>query len=217
MAIECGNPLQVCAMRVTLLDDSGAVADVDDNYYVSDKVIDVGVTPDLKAPTESELDGGCDCTFGTYRGKAKLRRWLFAVNRGALEPALESLLLGATTVNSGNDVLGYAFPDETTCVTAEISVAFEFWMKNWVDDAQDSAWPWWHAVYPSSTWQIGDQTYGLALGPRVLNGFSRTNTAWGQGPYGDGPGIDIRRGAIYLDDVDPPAGVCGFQTVDPGS
>lgn len=217
MSVECGNALQICAMRVTLLDSLGNVADQADNMYVSDKVIEIGQQADLKPPTESELDGGCDCTFGTYRGNAKLRRWLFALSRGAIEPGLIAMMTGHTTISDASDPIGVSWADSSACATGEVAVAFEFWMKHWVDDAQDATWPWWHHVYPSTTWQVGDNTFGLQLGPNVLNGFSRTNLAWGQGPYGDGPGVDIRRGAFFLDDVDPPSGFCGFQSVTPGS
>lgn len=217
--MECGNSLQICAMRVTLLDGQGNVVDAPDNMYISDKVIEVGVNPDVEAGATSELPGGCDCSFGSYRGKDKLKRWLFALSRGAVEPALLSLMLGATPIEDGADVIGIAWPDELGCNTDYDSLAFEFWTKHWIDDAQDSLWPWWHHVYPSTSWQIGDQTYGLNLGPSVLNGFSRTNLAWGQGPYGDGPGVDIRRGGFWLEDAagGPPDAACGWQSATPGS
>lgn len=217
MSVECGNSLQICALRVTLLDSLGNVASGADNYYVSDKVIEISVNPEIQAGATSDLAGGCDCSLGSFRGRDKLLRWNFALSRGAIEPALLSLMIGATLIESGPDPIGVAWPDAISCGTTEVPVAIEFWTKHWIDDAQDTVWPWWHHVYPSTSWQIGDQTYNNDFAANQLNGFSRTNTAWGQGPYGDGPGYDIRRGGFFLDTVDPPAGFCGFQTITPGS
>jgi hypothetical protein len=215
--VECGTSLQICAMRATLLNDDGSVASASNNSYVSDRVTEVGWTPDILAGTESDMPGGCDdCLAHTFKGKDKLRRFGFALSRSAIEPALTAMMLGWGTVDSGADAIGLVVPFETQCVT-ERKVAFEFWTKHWVNDEKDSTWPWWHHIYPSTIWQIGDQTFNAELGPFVINGFSRTNTLWGDGPYGDGPGVDHRRGTFFLTDIDPPSGACGFAHVAPGS
>lgn len=218
MSIDCGNSLQICAMRVTLLNSDGSVSSVTDNSYVSDKVIEVGFTPDVRQGAQIDLEGGCDCLEATFLGKTILRRFGFTVNRGAVEPALVAMMTGGTPIVDGGDAIGLAWSDELGCGDDEIKVAFEYWTKNWNGDEQDDVWPWWHHVYPTTIWQIGDTAYNAtAFSPNVLNGFSRTNRQWGQGPYGDGPGYDIRRGGFWLDDADPPAGVCGFQHIAPGS
>ena len=218
MSVECGASVQVCAMRFTLLDSSGDVDDVEDNSYVSDKVIEVGFDPQIAAGQAFDLECGCDGISQTFRGRDKLLRFAFALSRAAVEPALMSMLLNVEEITDGDDVLGIAWGDDLGCQRAEKKVAFEFWTKHWVGDEQDADWPWWHNVYPTTIWQVGPSAYnGTAFAPEVVNGFTRSNTRWGQGPYGDGPGTDIRRGARFLTDEDPPAGLCGFQHADPGS
>lgn len=217
--MECGNTLEICGLRATLLDDTGAVADVDDNMYVSDKIVEIGWSPTVRTGAETELPGGCNgCLLGTHKYPDKVTRFGFALSRGAIEPALQVLMLGANPVTSGSDIIGIGWPDPSLCIDNQ-AVAFEFWTKHWVDDAPDLDWPWWHHVYPWTTWAPGDQTYGADLTGNILNGTSRSNPAWGQGPYGDGPGIDFRRGGYYLEDANggPPAGFCGLQTATPGS
>lgn len=212
--IECGAPIQICAMRFTLLDDLGNVQDVADNSYVTNKGIEVQVSPEVEAGTSSILKGGCDDVLARYKGRDILLNWTFTFNRGALEPELVGLILGTQMFVDTGDVFGYALPgpsDEPS------NVAFEMWMKYWVDGAQHPIWPWVHLTYPSTSWQLGDQTRGQDLQPEVMTGFSRTNLAWGQGPYGDGPGYDIRYGAIYLQQADPPTAACAAADVEPGS
>lgn len=214
--MECGTPLQVCAMRATLLDSLGNVQAVADNVYVSDKIVEVGVSPEIEPGTSSILKGGCDNVIARYKGRDILLNWTFEMARGALEPALVAMLLNATPIEDGADVIGWANP---WLGEEPAYVAFEFWMKNQIDDAQDPDWPWIHFCYPSTSWQFAPQTYGQELQNQTLAGFSRTNLAWGQGPHGDGPGYDIRRGGVWYEDdayVLPTAG-CGYQTVTPGS
>lgn len=218
MATECGASVQICGMRFTLLDSTGDVSDAEDNSYVSAKVIDVGFAPDIAQGNQFNQECGCDGIQNTFKGRDKLLRFGFQLNRAAVEPALMSMLLNVVAIEEGDDVLGVAWGDDLGCDRQEIKAAFEFWTKHWVGDEQDADWPWWHNVYPTTIWQVGDSNYsGTAFAPEVLNGFTRTNTRWGQGPYGDGPGYDIRRGARFLTDEDPPVGECSFQHVEPGS
>lgn len=218
MAVDPGNSLQICAMRVTLLDSTGAPVGGADTGYATPKISEVGFSASIREGAEIDLDGGCDCLEATFKGRNILRRFAFALNRTALEPALTALMIGATPIEDGADTIGLAWPDnELGCGDSEVKVAFEFWTKNWVDDEQDDVWPWLHHVYPTTVWQIGDTAYNAtAFAPNVLNGFSRTNRQWGQGPYGDGPGYDIRRGGWFLTDVDPPT-EDGYLNVTPGS
>jgi hypothetical protein len=218
MAVECGVSLQICAIRATLLDELGSVLDVEDNAYVSDKMISVVVTPDIEPGTTSTVVSGCDCTVVDYRGNDKLKRWLFELNRAAVEPALLSMMIGATLIEDGADAIGVAWPSAQACGDDVVRlVAIEFWTKHFVDDSQDPTWPWWHHVYPATSWQIGAVTYENGPATQPLNGFSKTNTSWGQGPYGDGPGYDIRRGGFWLTTDGPPTAQCGFVTAEPGS
>ena len=58
--------------------------------------------------------------------------------------------------------------------------------------------PYFHWVFPSTTWVFGDNTFEEGPAQPTLNGTSQTNGNWGDGPYGDGPpdGQDISRGRL---------------------
>lgn len=217
MAVECGQSLQLCAIRLTLLDSLGNVDAGPDNSYVSDRIISVSPSPDVEAGTTSTLVGGCDCTLGDYRGNDKLKRFLFSIETGSLEFAMLNLMIGGTLISDAGDPIGIGWPGPIECGSAPPNVAFEFWTKHWVDDSQDATWPWLHHCYPSTYWMIGEATYENDFARPVLNGFSRQNLQWGQGPYGDGPGFDIRRGGVWLSADALPTATCDFQTVSPGS
>jgi len=48
----------------------------------------------------------------------------------------------------------------------------------------------------------------------VVNGFSRTNASWGDGPYGDMPEAipTDAPGGFWYSSVAQPAAECGYQT-----
>lgn len=218
MSVVCGPSLQLCAVRVTLLDDLGNVSPAEDNSYVSDLIGSVGANPDILAGTQQTLIGGCDCVVADYRGTDKLRRFLFQMALNAIEPGLLALLIGADVITEAGDLIGNTWPAPTPCGETAPQVGFEFWTKHFVGDAIDPEWPWFHHVYPSSSWQIGAQTYNNQFAEPQVNGFSRTNALWGNGPYGDQPtGYDFSRGGYFLTTEDPPVADCGFQHVAPGS
>jgi len=218
MAAPCGVSLHVCTIRITVLDpDTGAVADAEDNSYVTGKSLSVQVTPTIEAGADITLTGGCDCVVASYRGTDKLKRFEFEMNIASLEPAMIAMMVGGTIINDGTYDTGVAWPSALECGEAEPAVAFEFWTDHWNGDAQDPDYPYIHHVYPQTRWQIGQQQYQNDFAQPVLTGFSRQNLAWGDGPYGDGPGADIRNGGWFYTDVTPPEAACAAATVEPSS
>jgi hypothetical protein len=219
MAVNCGVSFGVCAMRATLLDAEGNVADVEDNSYVSDKVVTVNLTPNIETGNTFSKRNGCGCSLARFKS-ADIFNWFeFAIARGALEPALEAMLLGGATIEDGADIVGLAFPSALACEEGEVQVALEFWTQHVVGSGRDSIHPYVHWVFPTTIWQLGDNTAEEDLMDMNLTGFSRTNTAWGEGPYGDGPpdGQDISEGGYWKTDIAPPAASCDLATVEPGS
>lgn len=121
-----------------------------------------------------------------------------------------ALMIGAETIVDGADTVGLAFPSQLDCDECEPAVALEFWTKHIVGSGQDGIHPWVHWVFPKTVWQLGDNSAEEDFLQTALTGFSRTNTQWGAGPYGDGPpdGQDISEGGYWKTDVDPPAAEC---------
>ncbi len=218
MSSYCGNSLQLCGVRVTKLDDLGNVSDEEDNAYITDKSLSIVLTPQIIVGPEINIPGGCCPSLGNAKQPDSQVRMTFAWVRQALEPALQTLLVGGDPIVDGANVIGATEPPPVSCGGGQLAVALEFWTKNWNGDAQDQVWPWWHFVYSSTSWSKAPSTAANDLMSSTVNGFSRTNDLWGNGPWGDQPtGIDASRGAFYLTQEDPPTAECGWIHVAPGS
>lgn len=225
MAAPCGVALGLCALRVTrLVPESGCVAASPDNSFVTTDLITLQLTPVLEAGADITLVGGCDCIVATYRGTDKLKRFDFVITNPKLSPALYEMMIGGTGINNGVVPVGTTWPALLQCGQAQATVAIEFWVKHWNNAAQDLVYPWIHHVYPNTSWMIGQQTFQNGFAEPVLNGYTRTNECWGDGPYGDGPhaeygtAIDISSGGFYYTAVNPPADtLCDYSDVTPAS
>lgn len=218
MAAPCGVSLHICRMRATLLTETGAVSPDADNYYVSDSLLTVGVTPNVAQGADLELRGGCDCVIASYRGVDSLKRFDFEVTTGKMEPGLFALLIGGTILTGSDGTyvvdVGVAYPGPIECDDSPSNLAFEFWTDHWNGDSIDPDFPYIHHIFPQSRWQVGQQTYGNEFAQPVLTGYSKQNLAWTD-PYGDGPGVDVPYGAWFYTDVAAPAAECELQTVTP--
>lgn len=218
MSHFCNPSLQLCAIRVTLLDDLGNISDEEDNSYVSDLAVSITNTPEIVVGAVVNLPGGCCPSIANGKQPDSQVRNNFAFVRGGLEWGLEALLLGSEVYVDGSDIIGASEPSPQSCGGLSRKVAFEFWTKNWDGDSQDQVWPWIHWTYPASSWAKGAATASAEFMQPTVNGFSIKNELWGNGPYGDQPaGIDISRGGSYLTQEDPPTAECGYQHATPGS
>lgn len=217
MAAECLAAIHLCAIRVTRLDAVGNPAAGPNNVYVSNKPIQLGMTPVIEAGADRTLVGGCDCLIATYRGYDKLKRFDLELDLGVLEPGLLEMLIGADAIlggSSGTDPIGDWWPASQTfaCGTApQPNVCFEAWQDGWHDDAQDATYPYIHWIFPSSFWQIAAQTLQNDFLQPKITGFTRGNTVWGTGIYGDLPEAAEPLGGFFYTNSRP-TGECGYQT-----
>ena len=126
-----------------------------------------------------------------------------------------AFMLGAATIDDGLDVVGVAFPSALACDEANPAVAFEFWTEHVVGSGLDATYPYFHWVFPSTVWQIGDNTFEEGPAEPTLNSFSQTNGNWGDGPYGDGPpdSQDISEGGFWATADPLPTALCAAQAV----
>jgi hypothetical protein len=214
MAVNCGVSFGLCAVRITRVDSAGNVI-AGTNAYVTDNPIQITLTPNIETGNTVSVRNGCGCSVARFKFPDTFNWFEFSFNKAALEPSMEAFLLGAETIVDGADVVGIAFPSTLDCDADEPSVALEYWTKHVVGSGQDGTYPWIHWVFPSTSWSLADNTFGEDATQVSLNGFSRTNTNWGEGPYGDGPpdSQDIRDGGYWKTDVDPPTAACAATTV----
>lgn len=213
----CAIPLHVCRFRATRLLADGSPAGGPDNTYVSDDIITVQMNPNILAGLESDLIGGCGCIVATRKDPDRLRRFDFVINQGALEPALLEMMLGADVITDASTdpvPIGIWYPDQLGCEFVPSAVAIEFWADAWVDDAADPDWPYIHFLFPRTFWAPGSLQLGNDFAQPVVNGFSRSNASWGEGPYGTQPeAIPARApGGFWYSAAPQPTAECGYQT-----
>lgn len=215
MAVNCGVSFGVCAIRVTVVDVTGAVVAPPDNSYVSDSPISIAVRPNFEEGQTFSLRSGCGCSIARFKATDTFNWWEFTFQMGLLEPSLLNMLLGSQSIDDGGDVVGQAFAGALDCADDEPAVALEFWSQNIVGGSQDSLRPYIHWVFPKTVWRLGDNTFEEGFANPTVEGFSRTNNQWGNGPYGDGPpdSQDISEGGWWQEDNGLPTADCAPASV----
>ena len=216
MAAECLAAIHLCAIRVTRLEADGSPTPGPNNSYVTNKPIQLGVTPVIEAGQDRTLVGGCDCLVATYRGFDKLKRFDLELDLGTLEPGLIEMLIGADAIIDTGVPIGDWWPSSQTfaCGTnPQPNVAIEAWQDGWADDAPDADFPYIRWIFPSSFWQIGAQSLQNDFLQPKLSGFTRGNPEWGLGIYGDQPEAAQSLGGFFYDTTRPD-GACGYATAN---
>lgn len=217
MAIECASTVEICAIRATRLASDGSVSPTEDNVYIPKDIIQLQFTANNREGDHREMIGGCGgCVIAQKDDDDSFTRMDLELQAGRFEPGLMEMLLGATLVDSTNGPLGFMYGAKRQCGTPQPRVQFEAWSKRWTeDDEQDPVWPWWHHVFSSVSWVLGQNTLQADFGPVVMTGKTRANTSWGFGPYGDQP-ADMA-GNHWFPFADPadtvPAGTCDYSTI----
>lgn len=214
MAYNCGVSFGLCMVRITRLASDGSVI-AGSNAYVTDAPVSVTVTPNIETGNSFSVRNGCGCSISRRKFPDTFNWWEFSFNMAQLEPAMLAFMLGADTIVDGADTVGLAFVSALECDEAAPAVAFEFWTEHIVGSGRDGTYPYFHWVFPSTVWQVGDNTFEEGPAAPTFTGFSQTNTQWGDGPYGDGPpdGQDIREGGFWATNDALPTAECAPETV----
>lgn len=216
MAAECLAAIHICRLRVTRLDDTGAPVAGPNNVYVTDKVMQLGVTPTIEAGQDRTLTGGCDCIIATYRGPDKLKRFDLELDIGVLEPGLLEMLLGGDIILDGTDPIGLWWSDQAfDCSNPQPSLCIEAWQTAWDGGGPAADFPNVHWVWPLTHWQVGAHTLTNDFLQPKVTGFSLANSAWGTGIYHDlplGAGSVGPLGGWFYDTEDLPTATCGYQS-----
>jgi hypothetical protein len=214
MAFNCGVSFGACLVRITRVDANGNVI-AGDNSYVSDKPISIGVNANNEAGNSFSVRNGCGCGIARRKFPDTFNFWELTLQMASLEPEMIAFMIGAETIDNGADVVGVAFPSALACDEASPAVAFEFWSEHIVGSGLDATYPYFHWVFPSTTWVISDNTFEEGPAQPSLTGNSQTNGNWGEGPYGDGPpdAADISEGGFWASDDELPTAECAAQAV----
>jgi len=211
MPAICDGAIHLCYIRATRVDALGNPIAGPNNLYVSDKPIQLTITPDVLAGEVKDQKGGCDQLLNTYRGQDILKRFNLELDQGVLEPGLEELLTGAPVITDGGGFpIGVQF--KVPCGSQQPYAAFEAWQDLWDCDHEPSApYPYRRYVFPSSRWQRGADTAQNDFSQPKFTGFTVANGNWGMGIYADVPEAIQPNGAWFYDTAVPTA-VCGYQS-----
>lgn len=210
---ECLAMIHLCRVRVTRLDQFGNPTAGPNNVYVTDTPMVLTVTPNYEAGQDLVLTGGCDCIIAEYRGFDKLKRFDLELDIGTFEPGLIEMMIGAAAIVDSGAPIGVWWPtSQFDCgVPAQPNVCIEAWQDAWDEDQQSSVFPFIQHIFPSSFWSIGATTLQNDFTQPKLTGFTRQNTNWGLGIYGDQPETAQPLGGSFYTTTRPD-GSCGYQS-----
>lgn len=220
MAAICGSSILACGMRATLLDSTGNVANEENNYWVTNNMTEITIAPTLAEGAAPLLRSGCACVIGTAKFPDLLQRFAISINMGTLEAGMVALMTGASPILVATDPVGFDWPTNLLCTDDPPPlIALEVWSWNWEVDHQSDALPYWHWVWPAGQYQFGNFALNQDFSPFPLNGNTRGNNQWGDGPFADGPpdGPVGQLGSVWQTADAPPAATCGYGTVTPSS
>ncbi len=215
MGFNCFSSLQVCRLRVALLDDAGAPDAGADALVVSDALIQIGWQVQVSEGSNFEQKNGCGSVCLTYQGPDKITGVNLTAQLCTLDHELIALMTGANLAVVGGETRGFALPGPNEELTRRVSV--EAWALAWDGDQQavDTGNPLYQRyIWPSVSWLFGDGT--LEDNPLAvpLTGRGRGNAGFGNGPGNDLPwGVYTTAMGVFTDDGELPVATCGTQTL----
>lgn len=219
---KCLAVVDVCVARVTRLDSVGAPSvGGGDDFYVTDQIRQLVLTADANDGDEVELLNGCGCPSVEYKKDPYLKRVKVQLEVALWEPGLQEILIGSSLILDGSPSpipIGGNVLAGVACGAGAPNVAIEAWGKAIDYDAPDPDLPWTRFIVPWTKVRPADVTIGGGPTPHSMEGFSRTNSRWATGPYGDQV---VNGGTISLDpqaawawffDDNAPTAACGYKS-----
>lgn len=219
------TPLHICRLRVTTVNADGTVAPGPNNSYVTALVNHLNYAPVLSQGDSKEMRSGCDCIVASYDAPDILKSYTLELERPALDPAIESMLLGFPLLvdNSTEPVpIGLQFISGRDCGETPAYTTIEAWTDNWRKGGLALApFRYTHWLFHRVAWAPANGSLQNDFSAQTLNGKTSDNPAWGLGPYGDIPpgadtlgGFGDTAGYVYTNVL--PAATDAFATASSG-
>lgn len=211
MSSQCYHTLSVCMSRVAKLAANGAPLAGAKNLYVTDSIISVTLSVQLKAGQDFEQDNGCGELCFAFKNRDQIKGLDLQSSFCQEDPELTQLLSGGDLLTTGGNTTGYALPYVGT-VPNPNGVSLEIWTKNIDGSAVDASYPYVRWVFGRTYWTPADTTF--AAGPIVhpFTGKADENAHWDDGPVNDWDYISDRL-YQYNGDTDLPTSACGAQAL----
>jgi hypothetical protein len=205
---SCITSLQLCAMRLAVLDPEGrpTVPGTNRGYVTTSAIkLQVGVTIKEGADLQQLNARGEVC--GTFKQPDTIKRLDLSMDLCQWDAQLVALLVTGGVVSSGGNAVGFTFPNTTG--PDPFPVCLEAWSKAWSGTQQASP-PFTsplpayiHWVFPYVQFTINQFSIENALQVVNVTGPCTVNTLLtANGPYDDWPAAVRNVGGI--------AGACGW-------
>lgn len=181
--MACWNSADLCAVRFSLLNPDGTplYSEVDGSAYTMSPV-SLQVTPTVDAGETVTTRDGCGDICYTRSDPDVETGADLVLTVCSFDPELISLVTSAE-IFEANGQPGFAKGTQTA-----VPVESHFWTKTF-DGSSRVAAPnsWWHHVFPSVQWSLGNYTLGRDALQLVLNGTASESANLGTGGFDDVP------------------------------
>lgn len=207
---DCAGMVQVCAMRVSRLDATGATPAGASNMIVTDGLVTLAWEPEILEGEEIQVPNACGKNVVDYKDDDRIRRLNLTLTLAYPDVELLELIANALLVTATGNSVGFALPLLNTAIAGN-GVALELFSKAIVNGVQPAALPWWQSVLTrTKNWRFEGGEFGNSAYQPSLVGIALENSAFGNGPDNGWTGpadrvLASRRVAAI------PSVVCGYQ------
>lgn len=127
---DCASSIQLCALRVARLAADGTTPAGATNMYVTDKLAELGITPQYEEGDEITVKGGCGQILVAFKDMDRLKRLEISLTLESVDPELIELCTGSTLITTGGQSMGFSLP--AVGAAAINGVSLEGWSKAWI-------------------------------------------------------------------------------------
>ena len=201
------SAIQLCGLRVSRLDATGAPVVGATHSFVTDKQVSLAFNPVNREGTEIEVVNGCDAVITDFKGADAFKRVTVTLTLGTPNPELAELLAGFALVTGAGNTIGASYP--AVGAAPPNGVCLETWAKAWLGGGPPTALAYWRFVFPRVVLSPSDETLENAALAQVFTGPGSENAnITANGPHNDWPaGLTTEERAVsyWRDATAPPA------------
>jgi hypothetical protein len=208
----CYQSLDLCAVRASVLNDDGSKTSTLINGSAFNlRPISLGRSPIVSTGETFEQRDGCGNICVSRQDPDVTTGEDLTLELCQLDLELISLLTGGEVLLDGTgEVIGVEAPDPGNVPP---TIEFNAWTKAF-DGSSPVAAPrtYFHWVWPSTTWNIGDWTIERGILSVILTGRASANANLGSGSFNDLPGAGVQQFfATFLADDIPDANLAPYN------
>lgn len=215
MTNRCTRSLKVCADRITKIAQDGSPVVGSLNTYTASDLVTLTVTTEYSDDDDFEVRGASGANCLSYFAFGALKRLGFEMDRCAADPEFGALLIGESTITSG-DAVGFRWPavgSGNACGgSSYYGVGYEAWTLNVGADGTADALPYLRWLFPRTLWRVGEKNFENAPMSHKFSGVGFQNSQWLDGPANDWP-VGSDRVGQWLPVSTVPTAACGASAV----